>query len=596
MKRIILAYSKKGIRALLRKEGTIVSLTPEVDFLLKQQGVKFKGVTDYGIKTQDYGPIFKRSIALFRSWGEMRVGSKTISQHLTFSGLPLWKTVEHDAAELHLEYIMLYASILETVVRKEKPDIIITNRVRNLHFLPRDRIFFPELIESVAAKHGIEMELSTPPTQAFLQPLVSSGMRTLNSIRSKQRSKMESYALTSRRKALFVLNGNGLDKTSPVQEELQKDVDAIAVCTDGVRGNRCADYLGRDSLMYAYYQTLLDAASLRRAESFRERCLKLWDRVQTRRFEYEGIDLLPPFRHQMEEYFRLRFFEIAKMVAGLTKAYEKFKPYIVITVNDQVYFARAAVMLAKLGGIKTLLIQHAKDIDPSCRVEPLSDFIATWRDVTRTLDDGVDPSRFFVVGSTKEKTLTEDLKGADAKGVREELGIGRRKAVLFATRYPATRDLFRIKEFWGIIKSRNDAVGIVKVHPAETQFDRREFEKTFPGLIFLKSYDFVKLLSVADIVVSSQECTTSMDAIMAKKPLITLKFEGGYDQPMTALIDFEGAPIVSSESPAQFRKDLVGLLKDTEARKEISQRLGRFRMFKENAHPEKEIAEFVLHQ
>jgi hypothetical protein len=582
MKTIVLVYSGKGLtRAIKTAEKTdseIISLTPETDMLLSLRGVMFKSVSDYRIKAVPYEDIYLKRLKLFNEWGKVKINEDSLSKNLIMEGIDTWDCIENEAGEANLEFIIFYADIIQRIVDEEKPTSVTIFQLTNIYFVPRDKVFFPPLIESICRKHKIKLTLigKASKIKQVMQKPVDYLISLMKRYRQGQRKKLKNYN-PGEKKVLFFLYGGGMDKTSHVQKALvEKGISAMTICSAGIMRDPCSDYFEKRNMEYAYSESFIDSEIIKKTSRLNSKLNEIWKlMIRNRRaFTYDGIELFPAFSHQLEYFFRIRLPELITFILTLDKITGEMKPSLIINMNDSVFYGRAVVSHAKLRKIPTLLMQHANQIDISCRIEPRSDFIASWHSINpSTLKKKEDISRFHVTGTTKQNTLVDDMKRCNKDMIRQKLGIDKsKKIVLFAARFPISRDFLRIKDFENILKEKENVVGIVKIHPADTISSQKELSWVFrsKNLIIIRDIDFVSVLSISDFVISTDECTTSTDSIMVNKPLIIIDYEKGFDQIMTDLADKKiTIPCLRATKEPELKEYIDKLLYDDKAVKNI---------------------------
>lgn len=224
-------------------------------------------------------------------------------------------------------------------------------------------------------------------------------------------------------------------------------------------------------------------------------------------------------------------------------------------------------------GIPTVLIQHACNVEITTRLHPTSDVVLVW---TKYDKESIKPKpglRVFVVGNMNYEGLKNAEKNTDPTQVRAELQLPKSgDIVLFAGRYPIMDDIYRIALFEDVMKTMPEAVGIVKIHPAEAPGADAELKRMFPALKFIHKYDFKKLLVAASLVITNEHCTTCVDALILHKPVLTLRYDKGFYQPMTLDTVFpDPLPFMRIESDAEFKEEVIRMVLDTEAREALRQ-------------------------
>jgi UDP-N-acetylglucosamine:LPS N-acetylglucosamine transferase len=582
MKTLIILYSRAGCRQLLRirrrTAATIIALTPEAVALLTERSIPHQTPLEYGITPERYEEIYRRRIALFHVWGEIPVNGMPISKHLMIEGIDLWDCLENEAGEVNLENIMTACELLLSIIEHEKPDRIVSYEEVALYALPRDRVFYPDLLRAICHARAIPLKIVGKHVLSphLLQKPFSASLNVLKRLRTYQRRKRMAYPeQRGDHRVLFFIYGTGMDKTAPVQKALLKSgIDAVTICTSGILSDSCGRYLENLQLPYAYYESFIDTGIIARTRQATARIHELWRNIERApsSFTYRDINLFPVFRHQLEYFFRTRIPELILLTFTLEKIYRHFRPQLVINMNDSVFFGRTVVQVARREHIESLLIQHANILDVATRLSPVSDHIATWYPIGNTPE--ATAHRFCVTGSTKRMSLMKELQDQSRNMVRKELGLSRRQQlVVYAARFPIARDYLRIADLIEILKQEKDAVIIVKLHPADTRQSTKKMTASFdvPRLRFLQDYPFVTLLSAADLVISTDECTTSTDAVMAGVPLIIACYEKNFDQVMVDVpIGGIGLPALRAKNPGELLTDVHTLLSDPETRRGLT--------------------------
>ena len=608
MKTLIFAYTKKGLNKLIKKSKRrntiLVSLKPEIDFILTKKNIKYKSIKDYNIKPLDYKNIFMKRQQTFSSWGQQKAGKQTIQSILTIKGLPLWNVIEQEAGGVNLDTIIIYANIIQSIISAERPDMIITNKVINAYLIPRDKIVMYLLIKQCANKNDTPFKILNTygrinvPFQKIIELLIDIGKK----LRFFQRKFFRNFILhRNNRRVLFFLYGLGMDKTVQIQKNLQeKGVDAITICGQGLLSNQCLEVLKKERARYAHYEYFTNKKIIKLANKHKAFIKKTWVLIRTRkiRFEYAGIDLFPVYEHQLKYFFKKQLPEIVLMFFTFNQIYKKLKPNLIVTINETIPYSKTAVLSAKKIGIKTLLIQHAKSMDTATCINPISDYVLLWnqKDLKRISKKNID--KFIVTGSPKENTLKRAINSYNKKRIKSELGIKSRDVIiLFAARFPVTRDLFRIDGLLRHLKDKKNILLIVKIHPAEVKTDIEKYFKQFKKkVIFLKRFDFTKLLKIADIVISTRECTTASDAIMADKPLILIDYNKTFDQTLTDIPTYlSDTPFIIAKNDLQLITSLDKLSKNKRERAKLIKKMQEFNQkHGNNKQSDKNIIRIIL--
>jgi hypothetical protein len=558
MKEIILLHSSKGIEecvAFARAHSLIpVSLTPESDEWLASHSLAHKGIGDYGIRKIKYDDLYMKRLRLWRSWGEAEVAGRPLNKHLTVDGIDLWESVENEAGEVNLEIILVYCDVILQILRQEKPVAVLTQSSNPLYLIPRERQFFPDLIRQICRHLCIKIKfLGKVPGASMLQKPLEIAIRAAMLARGVQR-KLEP-GMKGRKDILFFAYGSGLDKIVALHRELKHCGVSSAAILGGGLFEKGGSYMRSTGSEFAYIDSLVTADDRVRAREDLHSIRALWKAFPKDATRYRGIDLYPVFGHQLAHLFHVRIPECALLARTLSRMYSDMHPSLVVTLNDAPFFGRIAVQAAKRHRIKTLLIQHANRIDPATRNYPLSDHVATWYE-----EKG---ARYVRTGTPKYSGLRESVARHSKKEVYDELRLPDKPLVLFAARFPVSRDLQRMKDA-AAAATLAGAILIVKLHPAETHLAARGITQAMGprGVRVLRDYDFVKLLSASDVVISTDECTTSTDAVMVEKPLILVDYEQGFGIPFERYPRSE-LPCIRADSPQSLKIAIHNLLNDT---------------------------------
>jgi UDP-N-acetylglucosamine:LPS N-acetylglucosamine transferase len=569
METLVLTYSTSSIEECIAyaraNRAVLISLTPESDAALISKKVSHKTLGDYAISKIPYDELYRKRLALWNSWGKIKVSGRTISDELTMDGIRLWDSVENEAGEVNLEFIMLYCDCVLRIIEKEKPKRIVSQDMRNLYLIPRERVFFPDLLRQICLRRCIELRLlGSARVESVLQKPAELSIHAFSQVRKLQRRLKK--PLRGQTDVLFMVYGTGMDKTGAVQQSLiDKGVSAATICSGGLF-DRSGSYLEQHGHRYAYIESYLTPTIRTSAKTYAKDVAMLWQRIPKEKFRYQYIDLYPTFRHQFEYLFRRRIPESAELVKLFNRAYDKLSPKLVVTTNDAPFFARVAVQVAQRRGIPTLLMQHANWLDVATVNNPLSDYVATWY---QEKDAG---KRLIRTGTTKYESIRQGVSRVDRSKVFSELKIPDKKLILFAGRYPIMRDLQRIRDVESIASSL-DCFAVIKMHPAETPLTPKMITNLVPSknIMVLRDYDFIRLLSASDLVITTDECTTSTDAVMAGKPTILVDYESGFDMPLQRY-GTSKLPCVRAKSLDDLKRQVREQLLDEHKRQELIER------------------------
>lgn len=608
MKRVVIfVFSKDCISKLEESfirynEATIVSLTAESDYFLRKKGYRYKSILDYNIKAKTYKQVYLERVRLFNKWVDSKINGKTLCEHLMVNDLPVLDLLESFVGELHLEVIMIYAGIVKGILEQERPQQVIFYNYKGFYTIPRYKVFFPDLITEVCAVLDIPTKIvkSFNPFLKPFQALFNSSVKHSMLHKTKQRKKFAKYSLKDKKRVLMFLYGFGMDKTYPVEQKLiRKGIDVINICSGGVKINNCQDFFSSKPSMFAYNESFIDEEISRKVLMEQERLSKVFALLKQNKhlFVSQGINLFTCLEHTFSQIFNYQLIQVLTTIFTFEKIFKEMKPSFIVTVNDSVFYGKCATLYAKRYGVKSLLIQHAGLPDISSILTPLSDHIAIWQEYKRLKGN----KRYIVTGSTKLPFKKERFKEYNKKQVKKELGIAPdKRVILFAARYPTSRDFFRLQEVYDLVQTNSNLVAIIKQHPAEVIYPDKRLKKLFAckQMMFYKDIDFHKLLVVSDVVISTRECTTSVDTIMMEKPLIIYSLEESFNQPWSEDKEFgDTPPFLEVLKKGDLQKQVLMVLSDYNTKQKLKQRMVHYNTknfsFKMS---DKKIAKFIQSQ
>jgi hypothetical protein len=615
MKKVFFVYSKNKLKNIVdyskKHDCILISLTSESDFLLTKENIVFKSIKSYNVKEQPYRELYLKRRKLLSEWGKIKISGKTLEKHLTINDVSLWDLLENELGELNLEVIISYVDIICRIIELEKPDIIFFSEDEKLYFVHRDRIFFPDLIKAVSEKYAIISKCISCKfnINKHLQKILNHSISFAAKYREIQRTGYKRCIFNeSKKKVLFFHYGGHMKTMAPIQHILvKKDIDVVSICGGGISSNTCLDFFSEHNnknMMYAYLESFSNQKIKEHTKKKKKEFSALWLIVDyhKQKFSYNGVIIFNIIKNELYNVFNLRLFSLTRLVFLMDNALSEIMPNMVVTLNESFFFGKCAALCAKKNNIKSILIQHAKSPDIFSLITPISDYICTWDDLDkRSLAKGVDSKKFFALGSSKYKLIPNQMKSHNRNNILSELNIGlNNKIILFAARFSITRDYFRINEIAKYVDSdkNKNIMLIVKLHPADIAVTLKELKKMFPyiNIIFIRQFDFVKLLSIADVVVSTQECTTSLDTLIAEKPLITIAYEDSFDQPFTEIPSYsKNSPFILAKNTEELKKNITTLLNNVNESRMLLKRIHNYN----NKHfdfknSEEEIADFII--
>jgi glycosyltransferase involved in cell wall biosynthesis len=250
---------------------------------------------------------------------------------------------------------------------------------------------------------------------------------------------------------------------------------------------------------------------------------------------HEGNSLWPVLRLEFEWLFRAEIPRLTQQVALAEHVLDQHRPALVVSPDDADR-GRIYTLLAKSRNIPSLVVQQGSINEKAMEWQCLTaDAIAVFGPKSRDAlhRHGVPPERIQVTGCPRFDVLTQPSSEV-ARQVRAELGIREGyPMVLFASQpyvYGAFASVEARREMLSavgqVIAAVDNIILVVKAHPTEGDEDLRTLIGDGSRIIYVdRRKDIQNLIRACDVFITFFS-TSGLQALIAGKPIISVRFPG----------------------------------------------------------------------
>ncbi len=264
-----------------------------------------------------------------------------------------------------------------------------------------------------------------------------------------------------------------------------------------------------------------------------------------KQFHYENVSLWPLINIKITNIIFLEFRKLIKWILVMKKLLKNVNIGSVIMGSDVPERYMAMSLISSELKISTLAIQHGVTGHFSGSIPSYSKYFATWGKISqkKLIEWGMSSKKIVITGCPRfdiyiHLNKNEILKKKKKKDVYKDFKIQKdKRLIVLATNYGLPRYRLNIEELdseiiksfeiiFDAVKNIPDIHLIIKFHYTEnsTKFvrDLVNFCK-LDNVSFTKDYDIINLITACDCFISG-DSTTVIEAMLAEKPIVCLKF------------------------------------------------------------------------
>lgn len=481
--------------------------------------------------------IFEESAQLVQNWTSLKVGDETIQDYLRFKGISLWDIVAPSLAVYVLPEAISRSQNqgkgLSTGYLFEKKAKPYLRWVRN---------YIREYGEKRSAKERVSSSSKDLAKIMFL---------------SFVPHRIEAFA-----SVLDLLSGKSIEiKIMGSRYQLAK--------------NRFLAGENREYIVMEDFFTKELAQRVKEGrKSLKERRHRLQKEQTFEKIEYQGVPLWKYIKDDFLNLFVHIFPQLIKQIEIADLILNAWRPDIIVGADDSDDRERVYFLMGRGRGLPTLLIQHGLASPPALYWKFMStDKAAIFDDSTYQVltEMGLEAKNLVVTGSPKFDRL---VKGQSTKDeICHRLGINPKERVILFTPQPNMGDSFpseRIRKglittIYHSITGLEDTALIVKPHPDEDVAFHHHMKSRFNSVVVTeRDFDTQELILACDVLITFHS-TTTLEAMIADKPVILVKIP---ERPDPAQYFEKGATLVVGSEGS-----LVQALKSIFSDQDVSHKL-----------------------
>jgi hypothetical protein len=263
------------------------------------------------------------------------------------------------------------------------------------------------------------------------------------------------------------------------------------------------------------------------------------------RFIYKDFKIWKVLQRPINELVICDFSQAKRNVVFLERLYKRLKPRLVILREAVRGPEKTIVFTARQALIQTLVIQHGILAGRHIYTKLHCDKIAVWGDagIDYYSKYGNDASRCVVTGNIKHDLMysRKGNLGPEAKGVLLKIGadISKQSILYLPAFFRALKhgsnvyfsvniEHIVLDLILNILKGLHDKQLIVKIHPFDpvniASLYNSKVRGRFSNVFMVKNADLLSLMESSSLVITSHFSSAALDAVILRKPLITLNF------------------------------------------------------------------------
>ena len=509
-------------------------------------------------------------IEFLNSLQRKQVGTTPLTELLVHRGWGLWQ---------FLPSYLFYWLRLSIEIAERLSDIVSTTQARSLLALQtstRDQQVWSACVEQICATHGLRhVGAAAPPRMdlALARHLRNMGLRRPNLLHPHHRLRRSAkeygaHLLPSDHRSgaiLFVSlpthwvkrnQGHYDDQMTPIAEELRSLGEERLVGMDTpyyTHGSKSIESfrhkVSSDRLIrWTAFDSFESRAARSVERSARRRFRRMWKQLSARSdfkalFDYRGIHMWPILAPHLRDVFHRTLPEVVRAVEIASRALDTLNPKAVVLTYEQGPYQRALILEASRRGIPTFGLQGGA-LNGNCEdvlhagitanpvAKPFGFAVPTitflWGEYFRrvlTENGHFPPESLMVTGHWRYDAMAVMRAGSTGGHTCPDKGTDMAgKTVVVLT--GGLDSLSHLRVALGALRSFTGLRVLIKLHPRE---------QTDAPVALIKSFGYSDenivdgqlqhLLSVADMVITEDSCSTVVEAALFDKPAIV----GSYD-------------------------------------------------------------------
>lgn len=254
--------------------------------------------------------------------------------------------------------------------------------------------------------------------------------------------------------------------------------------------------------------------------------------------KYKNIPFSKFIQKELKFLFDQMLKNICYQIKMVQNVFARFYPDLVVVMTEELPLCKIVVNLANMSDIKSLYIQHGAFIKHPKHEAVASGKMAVAgsadKDFLINLD--TDPDKLVITGRPLFDKLARKNEIFDKLDIRSKLKINpEKKIILFTTQplvglTPLYENITVFRQFLKAVKKLPDVQLIIKLHPLDDESERKKIitQEKFQGAVVTKDFNLHSLIYISDVLVTMFS-TTALEAMIMKKPVITINFSGKRD-------------------------------------------------------------------
>jgi len=314
---------------------------------------------------------------------------------------------------------------------------------------------------------------------------------------------------------------------------------------------------------------------------FLEKENELWqnDEVFLRFFSINSLSLWPSIKDSFKKISHSRLLESIKTISLLQKFLIEAKPSLILNWSETAQEEKMIIQIAKKLNIKTLYLQHAMAATEEISKNTgyfmshlacpfLSDKQIVWGSPAKNYGLSYDNKNILISGSPRHDKFFNSKKFSSNE-----------KIILFAPTLPSavssknittgSVQIFNdfIKKTCEIVHSFPEKKLIVKPHPTPALiYDIEKLvKKVDPNIQITYSHNLLNVLNSCDLVITTNNSTIAIEAMMLNKPVISLQTQDSFLEEQIAKMN----AVLSVNSISDIEPKIKQLLEDTNLQKQL---------------------------
>lgn len=315
--------------------------------------------------------------------------------------------------------------------------------------------------------------------------------------------------------------------------------------------------------------------------NFLEKENELWknDDVFLRFFSINSLSLWPSIRESFKKITHSRLSESIKMITLLREFLIETKPSLILNWSETAQEEKMIIQIAKKLNIQTFYLQHAMAATEEISKNTgyfmshlawpfLSDKQIVWGSPAKNYGLSYNNKNLLIAGSPRHDKFFNFKKQ-----------ISNKKIILFAPTTPSavsSKNLTTesIQIFYDFIKKTCEIINnipekklIVKPHPTPALiYDIEKLVKEVdPGITITYSDDLLNVLNSCDLVITTNNSTIAIEAMMLDKPVISLQTQDSFLEEQIVKMN----AVLSVNTISEIEPKIKQLLKDVNLQKQL---------------------------